>query len=82
MVATAPGRSTALRSEVVSTPGIQGGMPCVSGTRIPASQIWFLMRRGHTEAEIFEGYPTLPQGALEAVRDWAIFEPELAMEGG
>ncbi|MBB5686241.1 DUF433 domain-containing protein [Sphingobium boeckii] len=57
--------------EVTSTPGIMGGQPCISGTRIPAEIILLYLREGASRFEIFADYPSLPVGAIEAVVRWA-----------
>lgn len=59
------------RVEVISTPGIMGGEPCISGTRIPADIILLYLRDGASRFEIFADYPSLPVGAIEAVARWA-----------
>jgi uncharacterized protein (DUF433 family) len=59
------------RPEVVCTPGIMGGMPCISGTRIPAETLLLYLREGTSRFDIFVDYPSLPQGGIEAVVLWA-----------
>lgn len=56
---------------VTCTPGIMGGMPCVSGTRVPAETILDSINHGDTVYDIFSAYPYLPFGAVEAVVEWA-----------
>lgn len=56
---------------ITSTPNIMGGMPCVSGTRVPAETILACINAGETVYEIFSGYPYLPFGSVEAVVEWA-----------
>ena len=60
-----------LRSDVVSTPGIMGGIPCVSGTRIPAEVILLYLQEGASRFDIFVDYPSLPLDGIEAVAQWA-----------
>lgn len=55
---------------VVGIPGVMGGQPCVSGTRIPAATIAACLDAGSADEEISADYPTLPAGACEAVRQW------------
>ncbi len=55
---------------VVGIPGVMGGVPCISGTRIPAALVDKYRRDGATEDEARVDYPTLPKGAYEAVRRW------------
>lgn len=57
--------------EVVSDPAVMGGDPVVSGTRVPALTILAYLRAGHSDMDIHEDYPTLPPGAVDAVRIWA-----------
>lgn len=63
--------------EVVSDPEIMGGWPCVSGTRIPAETILLYIKDGVGVREIVGDYPSLPFGAIEAVRRWAEAEGKL-----
>ena len=58
-------------AEITSNPDIMGGMPCVSGTRVPAMTIVAELRGGMSDFEIFDGYPSLPVDGIEAVRRWA-----------
>jgi uncharacterized protein (DUF433 family) len=54
---------------IESTPGVQGGDPCIVRTRIP---VWLLeqsRRLGITEAELLLDYPTLR--AEDLVNAWA-----------
>ncbi|AWV19197.1 hypothetical protein A3862_00850 [Methylobacterium sp. XJLW] len=57
--------------EVVSDPEVMSGDPVVSGTRVPAETIVAYLRAGHTDQDIYEDYPTLQPGAIDAVRRWA-----------
>ena len=57
-------------ARIVADPGVLGGMPVVAGTRVPAATILAYLREGRTEDYIREDYPTLPAGAIEAVRRW------------
>jgi len=56
---------------VVSDPQILGGMPIVSGTRVPAETILAYIKAGAELEEIVGDYPYLPLGFLDAVRYWA-----------
>jgi uncharacterized protein (DUF433 family) len=78
-------RFTALPAEIVSNPAIQGGRPCIAGTRIPAEVIVVQIRAGIDDAEIFRHYPGLPVDGIRAVRAWASAEgidlsPDLSAE--
>lgn len=44
---------------IISNSKILGGVPVVSGTRIPASRILYLFRDGYTVEAIHEDYPQL-----------------------
>jgi len=59
------------KAEVVSTPGIMGGMPCVAGTRVPAETVRQYLVAGDGKREIYADYPSLPVCAVEAVSAWA-----------
>jgi uncharacterized protein (DUF433 family) len=59
------------RIEVVSEPGVMSGDPCISGTRILAETIVANLRAGHPIDRIFDAYPTLPDGGIEAAIRWA-----------
>jgi uncharacterized protein (DUF433 family) len=58
-------------AEITSNPDIMGGMPCVSGTRVPAMTIVAELRGGMSDFDIFDGYPSLPFDGIDAVREWA-----------
>jgi uncharacterized protein (DUF433 family) len=48
-----PGRAdTAPLPQVVSTPGVMGGMRVLQGTRVPADTVLAEVRAGTSEAEI------------------------------
>ncbi|MBT9293005.1 DUF433 domain-containing protein [Prosthecodimorpha staleyi] len=70
-MATASGERSAGQSLIVERDDILGGMPCVSGTRVPAMTIVAELRAGASPAEILDGYPSLPVDAVEAVSRWA-----------
>jgi len=57
-------------AEVVSVPGILGGMPVLKGTRVPAETIRQYLIAGDGPREIFSDYPWIPVGSVEAVRKW------------
>ena len=56
---------------ITCTPDIQGGDPCIDGTRIQAWQILACWNGGDTEDEIYEAYPRAPFGTIELVIEWA-----------
>jgi uncharacterized protein (DUF433 family) len=57
--------------QIVSNPEIMGGMPCVDGTRVPADTILTYLKSGSSAEAIFHDYPSLPKGAVKAVKRWA-----------
>lgn len=59
---------------IVTDEAILGGMPVVSGTRVPAATIAAYLRAGHTNAEIRSDHPSLPNDGIEAVEAWAADE--------
>lgn len=64
-------RKTVPQVEVVEVPGLMGGKPCVEGTRVLAETIRQYLIDGYSAEQIFEDYPYLPIGAIEAVERWA-----------
>lgn len=59
------------RIEVVIDQDVMSGDPCIEGTRIPAETVIANLRRGIPVARIFDAYPTLPDGGIEAAIRWA-----------
>jgi uncharacterized protein (DUF433 family) len=59
------------RVEVVADPEVMSGDPCISGTRVLAETIVVNLRAGYPIDRIFQAYPTLPDGAIEAAIRWA-----------
>lgn len=51
---------------VTSDPDIQGGRPCISGTRIPVTAIWHFHEAGYSASAIIKEYPTLAPEQIEA----------------
>jgi uncharacterized protein (DUF433 family) len=56
------------RSRILSTPNILGGTPVFRGTRIPVDHIGELLRKGVSEEEILEDFPSLDPRDLEYSR--------------
>lgn len=50
---------TKTNNDIISNPNILGGMPVVSGTRIPVSRILYLLSLGYTVSDIKKDYPQL-----------------------
>ncbi len=59
------------RKMVVEDLEIRGGEPCIRGTRIGAYEIAGMLKRGASEDEILEGYPSLKREQLELARIFA-----------
>jgi uncharacterized protein (DUF433 family) len=52
---------------IKTDPKIMGGLPCVTGTRIPVSQILFLLKQGYSFKEIQKDYSWVSLATLEGV---------------
>lgn len=53
-------------NKYISTdPKIMGGMPVITGTRIPMARILFLLKEGYTIEAIQEDYPWVPLKKLK-----------------
>jgi uncharacterized protein (DUF433 family) len=63
---------------ITSDPDIQGGLPCIAGTRVPARAIWDFHRGGYSVAEIIREYPTLTPEQVA----WAISYSKFVSRGG
>src|ERR1700736_3309311 len=59
------------RVKVVSDEEVMSGDPCIEGTRIPVETVLLNLRAGHSLDRIFQAYPTLPPGGIEAAIRWA-----------
>lgn len=58
---------SAIDVRIVSTPDTLSGALRVEGTRIPASLVLGCLLEGMDEKQIYEAYPSLPEGAVHAV---------------
>jgi uncharacterized protein (DUF433 family) len=56
-----------LRDPVVMNPKILGGIPVVKGTRIPASLVFELLKRGYPLDLIVREYPSLSKKKVESL---------------
>jgi uncharacterized protein (DUF433 family) len=52
---------------IISDPNILNGKPVIVGTRIPISQILFLLKEGYTVQGIHEEYPNVSITKLKGV---------------
>ncbi len=55
-----------LKYPVISDQKILGGIPIIEGTRIPASLVFDLLKRGYSIQILKEEYPSLTQKKLTA----------------
>ncbi|MGD8744199.1 MAG: DUF433 domain-containing protein [Candidatus Woesebacteria bacterium] len=55
-----------IKYPVVTDPKILGGTPIIKGTRIPASLVFELFRRGYSTQILREEYPSLTKRKLAA----------------
>jgi uncharacterized protein (DUF433 family) len=60
--------------EVGVADGVMSGEPVVLGTRVPVETILVSLKRGSSAREIYEDFPTLPAGSIEAAEAWAVRE--------
>ena len=58
------------RVKVVLDEEVMSGDPCIEGTRIPVETVLLNLRAGHALDRIFDAYPTLPPGGIEATIPW------------
>jgi uncharacterized protein (DUF433 family) len=52
--------------------GVMSGEPVISGTRVLVETILIYLKTGSSALEIYEDFPTLPAGSIEAAKDWAV----------
>ena len=65
------GHNEIMRQEIVSTPGILGGKPCISGTRISVQLILQMFANRATREEILTDYPDLTEEGVNAALAFA-----------
>lgn len=58
-------------AEVAVIEGVMGGEPVIRGTRIPVETVLIYLVSGSSARIIYEDYPTLPVGSMEAAEAWA-----------
>lgn len=63
-------RPDALVGKIQTRRGVQGGQPCIAGTRIPVRTIVELRRDGWSDEKLLRQYPTLRQADIEAASAW------------
>lgn len=51
---------------VVARPGVQGGQPCIRGTRIPVWVLAAMHKQGDTAEDILDAYPNLDAAQVYA----------------
>lgn len=57
---------------IVETPGVCGGSPRISGTRIPVWGLERARRKGWSDLDLLENYPTINQADLQIA--WAFVD--------
>lgn len=63
-----------MKKYIVSDPKILGGMPVISGTRVPIARILFLLKEGYTVELIQENFPHVPLKTIRGAVDEVIKE--------
>lgn len=64
------------RGRITATPGVQGGRPCLMGTRFPTRSVWTWWKQGFNVSQILAEYPHLTREdvlaavAFEQGRRW------------
>lgn len=53
-------------THIAARPGVQGGEPCISGTRIPVWVLAAMHKQGDTAEDILEAYPNLNAAQVHA----------------
>ena len=61
-----------MKQYITTNPKIMGGVPCITGTRIPISVILYRLRDGHTVEDIHDMYRWVPIETLKGAIDEAI----------
>ncbi len=56
---------------IVTDPMICHGKPVIAGTRVMVWQILELLESGSTADDVYQAYPTIPKGAVEAALHYA-----------
>ena len=51
---------------IQSKPGVYGGRPCISGTRVPVRSIAIMSEQGMTVEQILDGFPHLDFAGIHA----------------
>lgn len=59
------------RAYITADPAICHGKPIISGTRVMVWQILEILEDGAPPNAVYEAFPTLPRGAVEAALAWA-----------
>lgn len=52
---------------ITSDPGILGGTPVFTGTRVPVDSIWAHVHAGDSVDDFLDGFPGVPREQVEAV---------------
>ena len=58
-----------VKKYITTNPGILSGKPVIAGTRIPIARILYLVKDGHTIAQIRDQYPHVSEETFKGVMD-------------
>lgn len=56
-----------MKKYIVSDPDIHGGIPVIAGTRVPVSQVLYLVKNGYTLSQIHDMYRHISVKTLQKV---------------
>ncbi len=58
--------------KITCIPDVQGGQPCIDGTRVTVAAILGCWLGGDSVESIYESYPRIPYGSIELAEEWAL----------
>jgi len=61
-----------MKTYITSTPNIMGGVPVITGTRIPLEVILYRLKEGYSIEAVHDLYPWVERNTLEGAIDEAI----------
>ncbi|OAN53124.1 hypothetical protein A6A04_14270 [Paramagnetospirillum marisnigri] len=65
-----------MKSEVIKDPNVMGGQPVLRGTRVPAHFVAWLVKRGVSEFDILDDYPSLTREDIRVAVAYAAVHPQ------
>jgi len=66
--------------KVVADPEVLGGIPCLAGSRLPATTLLAMVQAGTPWESITASWPWLTPAHVEAARAWAATQPVVYAE--